>query len=228
MAKTRILLFGASGRMGQEILKTANEDRQIEVVACVGRGAEKNLTKLSKVNAKDIDVVIDFSLPEGFSEILDWCVTQGKPLVSGTTGLEASQREKLKIAAKKIAVIWTANMSMGVAALAKVLRSLPEMDGFDVTIEEFHHNRKKDRPSGTALHLKKALEEGGKNKAQEVVSVRGGGIFGIHKVHFMAQEETLTFEHVALSRAVFARGALRAAKWIAGKKKGSYSIEDVN
>ena len=118
-------------------------------------------------------------------------------------------------------------MSLGVAVLTEALEVFSKISQYDFQIEEFHHNRKKDRPSGTAKSLQEKLEHSVGRKLPEPVSIRGGGIFGVHKVHAMAEEEHLVFEHIALNRAVFARGAVEAAQWLCSKKKGFYSMRDV-
>jgi 4-hydroxy-tetrahydrodipicolinate reductase len=116
---------------------------------------------------------------------------------------------------------------LGVAVLTEAIRVLGKLKGADFQIEEFHHNKKVDKPSGTALWLQEALEKVVGKSIPEPLAIRGGGIFGVHRVHAMTDEETLTFEHQALNREVFARGALVAAKWIKNRPAGLYKMTDV-
>jgi 4-hydroxy-tetrahydrodipicolinate reductase len=148
-------------------------------------------------------------------------------VVSGTTGIDAHQITALKKAAQKIPILWASNMSLGVAVVTEALEVFSRIRQFDFQIEEFHHNRKEDRPSGTAKSLQQKLEQVVGRALPEAISIRGGGIFGIHKVHAMSEEEHIVFEHTALNRAVFARGAVEAAQWLCSKKKGYYSMRDV-
>lgn len=223
MKKLRIGLVGASGRMGQEILKLAAESNKYEVCAEVNRSNGS----LSNVKGSSIDVIIDVSLPEGFQAALEWCVKNKKPLVSGTTGLSTQQLKAIEKAGMQIPILWSPNMSIGIAMLQRALSAMGHCDGFDLVIEETHHKRKKDRPSGTAILLKKTIEQKMKRKIDEPLSMRGGGVFGIHKVHFLSEDEALCFEHQALNRRVFASGALTAAEWLFKKKPSVYKMADV-
>ena len=222
MKALRIAVLGASGRMGKEIAAILGDDNSTRYVS--GHDKEKPLNVLE---SKSVDVLIDFSLPKGFVEAVGWCVKAGKPLVSGTTGLSTKEKKMLDEASKKIPIFWSANMSLGIAILENILAQLPAEKSFDFQIEEFHHSKKKDRPSGTAILLQTALEESQERKFPEPLSVRGGGTFGIHKIHLMGEEETLMFEHTALNRRVFARGAVAAAKWIHKKPAGLYGMRDL-
>jgi 4-hydroxy-tetrahydrodipicolinate reductase len=119
-------------------------------------------------------------------------------------------------------------MSLGVAVLKKAIRLFTHLDDFDFQIEEFHHNKKKDRPSGTAIALQEELQKTiPKKKLPEPLVVRAGGIFGIHKVYAVSDEEMLCFEHQALNRRVFAKGAVRAGLWLSKQRPGSYELEDI-
>lgn len=194
------------------------------------------------------DVLIDFSLPAGFSARLAECVKRGTPIVSGTTGLDDAQRAELADAGKDIPVLWAPNFSLGVNllfALAKqAASSLPE--GYDIEIVEMHHRRKVDAPSGTALGLLRAVCEGngrdaakvvrhgreghtGERSAQEIGmhTLRGGDVVGDHTVIFAADGERVELTHKASSRDTFAQGALRAAEWLIGKPPGEYSMKQV-
>lgn len=224
MKQIHIALMGATGRMGQEIQSVIKQDSRFAIPTLISRqGPIKTIGEIKT----SVDVVVDFSLPQALLEVVQWCKMQGKPLVSGVTGLTESQMGELKTLAQSVAVLWSPNLSLGIAMLKAIVGSMPLLESAEYQIEEFHHSKKKDNPSGTAVLLQKELEKRAGKTLPPPVGIRGGGIIGIHRVHVMAQEETLCFEHQALSRAVFARGALTAAKWILTQKPGLYSIEDV-
>lgn len=229
--KIRLGVFGATGRVGLELAQLVVGGRDFSATVGVGhknppKGFSKNLTALND-QAADVDVFIDFSLPDGFLDILSFCVKNKIPLVSGTTGLTSTHRTAMQKAAKKIPLLWSSNMSVGVATLRKALHVFQQLDSFDFQIEEFHHHRKKDRPSGTALTLQQDLEGILEKKLPDIVSVRGGGIFGVHKIFAMSDEEVITFEHQALNRTVFAKGSLYAAQWLLPQAPGLYQMTDV-
>jgi 4-hydroxy-tetrahydrodipicolinate reductase len=123
--------------------------------------------------------------------------------------------------------LWSANIIFLIYLLQNALKSLGSCEGYEIVIEETHHKRKKDKPSGTALLLQKTIESSTKRKLETPVSIRGGGVFGIHKIQILGEEETLTFEHQALNRTVFARGAISAATWVSQQGPGSYTIQDM-
>ncbi|HEY8272771.1 MAG TPA: 4-hydroxy-tetrahydrodipicolinate reductase [Pseudobdellovibrionaceae bacterium] len=230
--KLKVGLVGASGRMGQEItaiLKTKDE-LELHLAICrsasLGEFAYTRPTPNCK-EAKEVEIWIDFSSPELLIKLLKVTIKNKTPLVSGTTGLTASNYAALEKAAKVIPVLWASNMSLGVAVITEALEVFSRIRQFDFQIEEFHHNRKKDRPSGTAKSLQEKLEQTVGRKLPEPLSIRGGGIFGVHKIHAMSEEEHIIFEHMALNRAVFARGAVEAALWLGSKRKGFYSMRDV-
>jgi 4-hydroxy-tetrahydrodipicolinate reductase len=220
----KIALIGSSGRMGQEILKILSEEK-----VSVTEFDKKN--KLSAKKLKAHSAVIEFSSLEGFEEALAACVEAKIPFVSGTTGLEEKHFAHLEKAAKKIPVLWASNMSLGVALLKKAIQLLSGLDGFDYQIEEFHHNKKKDKPSGTAITLQESLNAALNKKQKaglaEPVSIRAGGIVGIHKVYAISDSEMLCFEHQAMSRKIFAEGSVKAARWLVKQKPGLYKIEDI-
>ena len=191
------------------------------------------------------DVVVDFSNPAVFDELLAFCVDRKMPLVICTTGLSEDQLAAIDKAAEKIAILRSANMSVGINVMIKLLKQIaPYMSeaGYDIEIVEKHHNQKLDAPSGTALALAEAANEEGKldyvydrsqvrqkrdRKELGISAVRGGTIVGTHEVIFAGEDEVITFEHMAYSRKLFAKGALEAAKFLAGKKPGMYSMQDV-
>lgn len=220
----KVALVGASGRMGQEILQILNSEK----LQTTAFGEKKKPTGKA---LSGHDVVIEFSSPEGFEDALRACAEAKVPLVSGTTGFSEKQKELLEKASKKIPILWASNMSIGVALLKKAIKLMSGLDGFDYQIEEFHHNKKKDRLFGIAITLQEALKNSlnkkQKERLAEPLSVRAGGIIGTHKVYATSDSEMLCFEHQALSRSVFAAGAVKAARWLVKQKPGLYKIEDI-
>lgn len=219
--KIKIGVIGASGRMGQEIQSVISENQNLENYCPVDRGQDPG------AKASEVDVWIDFSSPEALSKNLEWAVNNQKAFVCGTTGFSDEQFRLLESAAKKIPVLWSSNMSMGVAVLNEALKALSAIADFDFQIEEIHHSRKKDKPSGTAITLKQNLEKVLNKSIPDTLAIRGGGVFGVHKIFAMSDEEVLTFEHTALNRTVFAKGAVKAATWLVTQKPGLYQIRDV-
>lgn len=221
MKKLKIGIVGINGRMGQEIAK---------VVEASGHDLFYSLSrdnKLDQKKAAKVDVWIDFSSPQALKSVLQMAEKHKTPVVCGTTGFSATEKKLLETYAKKIPVLWSSNMSMGVAVLNEALKSFAAVSDFDFQIEEFHHNKKKDKPSGTAITLQENLEKAVGRKLPEPLAIRGGGIFGVHKIYAMSDEEVLMFEHTALNRAIFAKGSVQAAQWLVGQKAGLYQIRDV-
>ena len=217
----KFIIPGSNGRMGKSLVKLLSEKKQ-EVVE-LDRNSDLDAITLGAKN-----IVIDFSSPEFFDKILDWSVSNEVPFVSGTTGLTDEQFNNLSNAGKKIPVLWAPNMSLGVAFVNKLISKFSEIaEDFDFQIEEFHHRHKVDQPSGTGIFLQETLKKAVNKDVPEVLSVRGGGIYGVHKVWAMSEEETISIEHQALNRDVFASGAIKCANWLIDKKSGSYSIENV-
>lgn len=232
MSKIQIAVIGASGRMGQELAAAISQNKS--AVASVGVvrkgkaiGFSSSASKLDKAVSAKADVVIDFSTLENFEKVLKFCADEKIPLITGTTGLGEKEKKALKKYSSQVAILWSPNMSLGVAALKEALKSFANLEGFDFQIEELHHNKKKDNPSGTALFLQDELVKQTKKKVPAPIGIRGGGIFGVHKVWAMSDSEVLCFEHQALNRKVFAEGALKAALWLANKKPGLYELKDV-
>ncbi len=215
----RFYLIGSTGRMGKEILDIAKTFGDV----CVKGFSSKDEIVLDS----NAEVVIDFSSPDTFSKVLKQCLASKIALVSGTTGLSADQHRDLKEASKVIPVLWAANTSLGIQVVKNMLASLKEIKDWDFHISESHHIHKKDAPSGTALVLKKDLEEElGKNIA-DCTAIRGGGIYGEHTIHIMGPSETITIQHTALSRRLFGEGAVNAAKFLTKKGVGLYTMSDV-
>jgi len=218
----KIALVGASGKMGVEIQKLA-ETAGLAVVAKID--SDKDWKKAA---ARNVDIVVDFSAPEGLEGALKWCLANKKSLVSGSTGLSPKQHKEIKAAAKKIAILYSGNMSLGIAVFSSMIKSLGAIKDWDFQIEEAHHAQKKDKPSGTALLLQEKLTAVVGSDVPAPHSLRGGGIPGIHTLWAMGPEETLVVQHTAFNRQVFARGALRAALWLFDKKEaGLYDLSDL-
>ncbi|MGZ3768406.1 MAG: 4-hydroxy-tetrahydrodipicolinate reductase [Bdellovibrio sp.] len=222
MSKIKVGLIGAGGRMGQEIVNVINANDNCELFYPVNRDDSWDTKKAAEVN-----VWIDFSSPEALKTVLERAAANHTPVVCGTTGLSSFQKDLLAEYGKKIPVLWSSNMSLGVAVLNEAIKSLAAVAHFDFQIEEIHHNRKKDKPSGTALTLQENLHKAVKKELPEPLAIRGGGVFGIHKVYSMSDEEVLVFEHNALNRTVFAKGAVKAAEWLIKQDKGLYQMRDV-
>lgn len=222
MKKIKIGLVGAAGRMGKEIVQVVEANPRLELFYSYSRKDKWDAKK-----AAAVDVWIDFSSPEALKDVLKRAAENKTPVVCGTTGFSKKEKDLLEQYGKKIPVLWSSNMSLGVAVLNEALKSLAAISHFDFQIEEIHHNRKKDKPSGTAITLQENLEKAMQKKLPEALAIRGGGVFGVHKIFAMSDEEVLTFEHSALNRTVFAKGAVQAAEWLTKQKPGLYQIRDV-
>jgi 4-hydroxy-tetrahydrodipicolinate reductase len=248
---TRIIMHGCNGRMGQFITRLAEKETDMEIVAGVdvSNHIQNEYPVFSSIADCDVeaDVVIDFASAKAVDALLDYCVAKKLPCVLCTTGLSEEQLKKVKEASGETAVLKSANMSMGINLLLKLLREAAPVlaaAGFDIEIVEKHHNQKLDAPSGTAVALADAVN-GALDNAYEYVydrsarrevrpqkeigisAVRGGTIVGDHDVIFAGTDEVITFSHRAYSREVFAKGALLAAKFLAGKSAGYYDMSDV-
>ena len=231
MPKTNVMVSGASGRMGQELLKCLCENKNTHPMVGFSRskieGFDFSVQKINQIAyPTKIDLVIDFSLPEVMQTSLDFAIKNKIPYLCGVTGLNPEQMKALKKASQKIPVLWSPNMSIGVAFVNKILKQYQQLEGFDFQVEEFHHNKKKDRPSGTGVLLQNTLSEAIQKKLPPVLSVRGGGIYGVHKIYAMSDEEVITLEHSALNRSVFAKGAVKVGLWLVKQPVGMYSMSD--
>lgn len=233
-APIRLLIHGASGRMGQALLRLTRERDDLQAVAAVSRGqpAQRVVEGVPRFAASELsgvpefDVAVDFSLPEGFDPVLALCVARGTAFVSGTTGLEDAQRAALEAAADRVPVLWASNFSLGVAVLHMLVeRAAAALPGWDCDIVEQHHTRKRDAPSGTALTLGAAAERGG--AAPRYASLRAGDIVGEHTVQFATAGERIELVHRATDRDIFARGALHAAARLPGRAPGRYTLADL-
>lgn len=263
--KLNLVINGASGKMGRQIIQCALQDGNFVLLGAVERATEPllgqdigevigagrlgvNLVKNFEIAAKNADVIIDFSSPESSLEVLKFAAKNGISLVVGTTGFSPEQDEEFKKLEKKIRCVKSPNMSIGVNLLFKLLNMTATVlgDAYDVEVLEAHHHFKKDAPSGTAKKIIEVIAEAlgldpardtvysrrglvGERKKREIgcFSVRAGDIVGDHTVLFAGAGERLELIHRAHSRETFARGALRAAKFIVNAKQGLYSMQDV-
>lgn len=248
---TRVIMHGCNGRMGQMITGIAKDDPEIQIVAGVDTytGIENEYPVFKTMNEcrVEADVVIDFAAAKAVDELLDYCLAKKIPCVLCTTGLSVEQQDRVKEVSKQVAILKSANMSLGINLLMKLIKDAAATlapSGFDMEIVEKHHNQKVDAPSGTAIALADCLNEAldgsyeyvydrsqRREKRPEkeigISSVRGGTIVGDHDVIFAGTDEVITFSHTAYSRAVFAKGAIAAAKYLNGKPEGYYSMSDV-
>ena len=232
-APTRILIHGASGRMGAALLRLQRDQPNTQLTAAISRQGGTSahgdilLPTTQMTQADAFDVAIDFSLPEAFDAILDLCLQRRAAFVSGTTGLDADQRARLDAASHRIPVLWAANFSIGVAVLGDLVqRAAAALRTWDCDIIEAHHIHKKDAPSGTALHLG-AQVEGGRGAQPSYASLRAGDIVGEHTVQFTTAGERIELIHRATNRDIFARGALQAARALASRPAGHYTLIDL-
>ena len=260
--KIGLIINGAAGRMGRRVAALAAGARDFEVAGAVERDGHPDIGRdigvLAGIEPVGItltneypdsgDVVIDFSLPEASDKTVDFCARKGKPLISATTGLNASQLEGLQKLSEKVPVVRASNFSVGMNVLFTLIGRVAETLGveYDIEVVEAHHRFKKDAPSGTALTLAENIARqtgrdwpgclvhgrNGKDAMRKkdtigIHAIRAGDIVGEHSVMFSTLGETLTLTHRAHSRDTFAQGALRAARWISAAEPGLYSMTNV-
>ena len=242
---TRLILFGAAGRMGKEVEAAAQKSGDFEIVSRVDvSGADGCLPSLDGVTG-GADAIVDFSHHAATKTLTDYAVEKKIPLLIATTGQTDEELGLIRAAAKTIPVFFAANYSLGIAALIHAAKAIVKLyPDADIEIVEKHHNQKLDAPSGTALALADSINEelngeyeyvydrsGRREKRPKkeigISAVRGGSIVGDHDVIFAGMDEVITFSHTAYSRAVFAKGAISAAKFLAGKTPGMYDMSDV-
>jgi 4-hydroxy-tetrahydrodipicolinate reductase len=255
----RIVLSGATGRMGTTLAALMAEDDGLRLVGGIGRMPERGCDigcpvvqtpETAGAWMREADVVIDFSSPELLRRLLQMHgdALEGRALVVGTTGLTPDEQELIHVQSRRSAILQAANFSVGVNLLLALAEQASSVlgDDYDVEIVEAHHRRKADAPSGTALALGEAVARGRKVKLADVRvdgrsgssgerprgevgfhALRGGDVVGEHQVMLIGERERITLGHVAQDRALFAEGALRAARWIAGKEPGTYTMKDV-
>ena len=207
----RITLFATKGRMGQAIAAAVAEDPGFALDPDHG------------------EILVDFSTPSALQASLDRAVSAGIPILVGTTGLDDLAGHRIAAAAERVAVLRAANTSLGIAILADLVERAAAVLGpeWDIAIQDIHHAKKVDAPSGTALALGEAASRGRSSSKIGYASIRGGTVVGDHDVLFLGPDERLILSHRAESRAIFARGALAAARFLAGQPAGLYSMRDV-
>lgn len=247
----RAIMHGCNGAMGQTITHLAEADPGIEIVAGIDLDTkmQNHYPVFSSLEQCDVeaDVVIDFASAKATDALLRSLIRKRLPAVLCSTGLSGEQLRAVEAASEQVAILKSANMSLGVNTLFKVLETITPLlaeSGFDIEIVEKHHNRKIDAPSGTALALADVMnkvmnnsyvyqydrtKESKKREKQEIgiSAIRGGTIVGEHDVIFAGTDEVITISHSAYSRAIFAKGAIAAAKYLAGKTAGYYDMADV-
>ena len=248
---TRIIMHGCNGHMGQVISGLVAQDADAEIVAGIDMMDNREngypvFTDLDSCQV-DADAIIDFSNAKAVNALMDYSAKRGIPLVLCTTGLSEEQNAKVDEISKKVAIMKSANMSLGINTLFKLIQEAAKVlatAGFDMEIVERHHHLKVDAPSGTALALADSLNEAMDHKYHYVYdrsqvrqkrdekeigisAVRGGSIVGEHEIIFAGPDEVIEFKHTAYSKAVFGKGAVEAAKYLAGKPAGRYDMKDV-
>ena len=243
-----ILLNGAKGRMGKEVIKKVAEEKDLNITCGVGIGENNEKFPIYE-NTKDIeekvDVIIDFSIPKASLNILEYARKNKIPIVIATTGFSDEELKVIKEASEEIPVFRSSNMSLDINLMAKIVQEIARvLNDTDIEIIETHHNRKVDSPSGTAILLADAINEVLENKkiytfdrmqkrekrSKDEIgfsSIRGGNIVGEHTVKFFGENETLEIKHTSYSRQVFVEGALKAAKFIVTKNSGLYDMRSM-
>ena len=247
----RVIMNGCNGKMGQVITGIIAEDAQAEIVAGIDvydgiKNPYPVFSNIADCNV-DADVIIDFSNAKAIDGLLDYVEAKKMPVVLCTTGLSEEQLQRVEKVSKEVAVLKSANMSLGINTIMKLLQQAVQVfapAGFDMEIVEKHHNQKLDAPSGTAIALADSMNEvmdhqyeyiydrsrrRQKRDAKElgISAVRGGTIVGEHEVIFAGTDEVIEIKHTAYSKAVFAKGAVEAAKFLAGKPAGLYDMSHV-
>ena len=247
----RIIMHGCNGKMGQVITGLVADDPNAQIVAGIDIADNRDngypvFTDIKKCDVA-ADVIVDFAAAAAVDALLDYSVEKQIPVVLCTTGLSDEQLARVKESSKKVAILKSANMSLGINTLMKLLKDAANVfapAGYDIEIVEKHHNQKVDAPSGTAIALADSNNEarGGEyeyvydrsqvrkkrdKKELGISAVRGGTIVGEHEVIFAGIDEVIEFKHTAYSKSVFAKGAVEAAKFLAGKPAGMYDMADV-
>ena len=226
----RIAVAGISGRMGAAVAQEVLKCPQCQLTLVTSRNPQARcglLLAVAELSA-DFDVLIDFSLPAAAIKNLEFCLEHGKPMVIGATGFTDAQLAKIQAAAKVIPLLKSNNMSMGAnacdLALAQICSLLDE--SWQITLEESHHQDKRDAPSGTALMFVQTIQDNGMQPAS-IKSIRDQSTIGVHKITFTNADEYLELQHVALSRATFSHGALLAAKWLVQQTPSLYNMHNL-
>ena len=248
---TKFIMHGCNGAMGQVITRLAKEDPEVTIVAGIdiNDNKENGYPVFTDMEACDgcADVIVDFSVAKAVDQVIDYAVKRQIPLVLCTTGLSEEQLAKVEAASKKVAILRSANMSLGVNTVFKLAALGAQVlahDGYDIEIVEKHHKLKLDAPSGTALAIADAMndvldheysykldrsQERARRGEKEIgiQAVRGGNIVGEHEVFFCGPDEVIEIKHTAYSKGIFGKGAIAAAIFLKGKKPGMYTMSDV-
>ena len=247
----KIIMHGCNGHMGQVISGIVEKDPDAEIVAGIdiadqGKNSYPVFTDIDACQV-EADAIIDFSSAKATDKLLEYSAARQIPVVLCSTGLSQEQLAKVEETSRKVAVLKSANMSLGINTLLKLVRDAAKVlaaAGFDMEIVEKHHRLKLDAPSGTALALADSINEAMDNQYHYVYdrsqkrekrddkeigisAVRGGTIVGEHEIIFAGQDEVIEFKHTAYSKAIFGKGAVEAAKFLAGKPAGRYDMSDV-
>ena len=247
----KIIMHGCNGHMGQVISGIVEKDPDAEIVAGIdiadqGKNSYPVFTDIDACQV-EADAIIDFSSAKATDKLLEYSAARQIPVVLCSTGLSQEQLAKVEETSKKVAVLKSANMSLGINTLLKLVQDAAKVlatAGFDMEIVEKHHRLKVDAPSGTALALADSINEAMDNQYHYVYdrsqkrekrddkeigisAVRGGTIVGEHEIIFAGQDEVIEFKHTAYSKAIFGKGAVEAAKFLAGKPAGRYDMSDV-
>lgn len=247
----KIIMHGCNGHMGQVISDIVEKDPDAEIVAGIdiadqGKNSYPVFTDIDACQV-EADAIIDFSSAKATDKLLEYSAARQIPVVLCSTGLSQEQLAKVEETSRKVAVLKSANMSLGINTLLKLVQDVARVlaaAGFDMEIVEKHHRLKLDAPSGTALALADSINEAMDNQYHYVYdrsqkrekrddkeigisAVRGGTIVGEHEIIFAGQDEVIEFKHTAYSKAIFGKGAVEAAKFLAGKPAGRYDMSDV-
>jgi 4-hydroxy-tetrahydrodipicolinate reductase len=247
----KVIIYGSNGKMGQVLSKVIAGERDMKVVAGIDRSIYKEdnsypvYSDIKECN-EEADVIIDFSHVSNLHKVLELSLYSKTPLIIATTGLSEKDHSSMEEASKQIPILYSANMSLGINALKTALKEISPVLGedFDIEIIEKHHNKKIDAPSGTAYLLANIINEsmgnsksfiygreGGSAKRQEneigIHAVRGGTIPGEHTVIFAGMDEIIEIKHTALSKNIFAMGAVKAARFIIKAQPGLYNMSDI-
>ena len=245
------IMHGCNGHMGQVISDIVEKDPDAEIVAGIdiadqGKNSYPVFTDIDACQV-EADAIIDFSSAKATDKLLEYSAARQIPVVLCSTGLSQEQLAKVEETSRKVAVLKSANMSLGINTLLKLVQDAARVlaaAGFDMEIVEKHHRLKLDAPSGTALALADSINEAMDNQYHYVYdrsqkrekrddkeigisAVRGGTIVGEHEIIFAGQDEVIEFKHTAYSKAIFGKGAVEAAKFLAGKPAGRYDMSDV-
>ena len=233
----KVGVSGAGGKMGKRIIALASDSKDLKVVfgledknhPQVGKTIDKVKISADFGSIKACDCLIDFSAPSATLEYLNYAVKFKKCMVIGTTGLDKRAEDKIREAAKSIAIVFSPNMSIGVNLLFRLLKiAAGTLKSYRAGIEEAHHIHKKDSPSGTAKRIAEIINEQGFDiKIEDIKADRYDEVIGDHKVVFESEVDKFELSHSAKTRDIFVQGALLAAGWIVGKRSGLYSMEDV-